>query len=207
MVRLSRTTVEEEGAQQPSPDGYPLAVAGGVTYHTSQAQICNALCSRCLVTTLLIKYIAATQTAVMKPFLQLLALAGSSLAAAVSSASNFSGNFVICNLIVDSPFQANPKSTAQSSIKCAYDLVAARSYADLCPVDLSDQDTPQVPGTKCDIHWDVGLTPSTAGTGSSCEDKTFQALIPDGSYHGVSNFMLNLSHTYIGSRSVDPYRS
>jgi hypothetical protein len=74
------------------------------------------------------------------------------------------------------------------------------SDANNSQVDFVDQDMPAILATHCLIEWKVGLTPQTGEP--HCENSTLHALIPDSTYKGVGNFMLNLSHTYIEDRSA-----
>ncbi len=63
---------------------------------------------------------------------------------------------------------------------------------------FADQDTPKIAPVACYLHWKVGLTPSTAEGG--CANESFHALIPDETYKGVRNFVLNLTHSYRDDR-------
>ncbi|KIW88906.1 uncharacterized protein Z519_10390 [Cladophialophora bantiana CBS 173.52] len=95
-----------------------------------------------------------------------------------SAASAFSGNFELTNVVVSSPFQADPTSTQGSYLQ----------------FDFCDQDTPEVGATHCCVDWAVGLGPPTSAS-NTCDNSTFDVLIT--SWHGVGNLSLRLAHQYI----------
>ncbi|EHY55402.1 hypothetical protein HRR83_008845 [Exophiala dermatitidis] len=96
----------------------------------------------------------------------------------VSMVAAFSGNFELTNLVVSSPFQADPKSTESTYVE----------------FDFCDQDTPDIGSTHCCVQWAVGLNPPVT-SGNTCDNTTFAVLVT--SWGGVQNLSLELSHTYI----------
>ncbi|KIW74605.1 hypothetical protein Z517_11375 [Fonsecaea pedrosoi CBS 271.37] len=95
-----------------------------------------------------------------------------------SAASAFSGNFELTNIVVSSPFEADPTSTQSTYIQ----------------FDFCDEDTPEVGPTHCCVEWAVGLSPPTSAR-DTCDNSTFNVLVT--SWHGVGNFSLQLAHQYI----------
>ncbi|ETN37942.1 uncharacterized protein HMPREF1541_07565 [Cyphellophora europaea CBS 101466] len=108
------------------------------------------------------------------------------LVSLAAAASQFLGDFLISNLVVDAPFQAYPNSTASSFVW----------------FDFSDQDTLHVNPTRCIVEWAVGIT-SENGT-ATCANNTFTVQIPDTTYYGIQNFSIDLSHTYLDNTVGDP---
>ncbi|EXJ67180.1 uncharacterized protein A1O5_09827 [Cladophialophora psammophila CBS 110553] len=95
-----------------------------------------------------------------------------------SAASAFSGNFELTNIVVSSPFQADPTSTQSSYVQ----------------FDFCDQDTPEIGTAHCCVDWAVGLSPPTSAS-NTCDNSTFDVLVT--SWHGVGNLSLRLAHQYI----------
>ncbi|KIW28682.1 uncharacterized protein PV07_08322 [Cladophialophora immunda] len=95
-----------------------------------------------------------------------------------SAASAFSGNFELTNVVVSSPFQADPTSTQSTYVQ----------------FDFCDEDTPEVGSTHCCVEWAVGLSPPTSAA-NTCDNSTFDVLVT--SWQGVGNLSLRLAHQYI----------
>ncbi|OQV04452.1 hypothetical protein CLAIMM_09334 isoform 3 [Cladophialophora immunda] len=100
-----------------------------------------------------------------------------------SAASAFSGNFELTNVVVSSPFQADPTSTQSTYVQ----------------FDFCDEDTPEVGSTHCCVEWAVGLSPPTSAA-NTCDNSTFDVLVT--SWQGVGNLSLRLAHQYIDDRYV-----
>ena len=95
----------------------------------------------------------------------------------------FAGNFVITNLEATNH---GPASSINNSIS----------------FDFGDQDTPQVGTTNCSAHWSPDLAPSTGS--HACANSTFTMKILDGTYDGLDDFIIGLSHTYYDNSVGDP---
>lgn len=120
----------------------------------------------------------------------------------VSARPAFSGNFVLSNVVVYSPFQANSSTTSNSSIACkpTDGCVLPQLTDDALTVDFSDQDVPDEDPIRCLIEWAVGLPPPEAAEASFCSDSGVHVWFPADTYHGVKNFRLALTHTYEDDR-------
>ncbi|OCT47446.1 hypothetical protein CLCR_03696 [Cladophialophora carrionii] len=95
----------------------------------------------------------------------------------------FSGNFELTNLVVSSPFQADPYSVESTYVE----------------FDFCDQDTPEVGSTHCGVQWSVGLSPPKISP-NTCDNTSFSVTVT--SWSGVANLSLKLGHQYIDDRSV-----
>ncbi|OAP58830.1 hypothetical protein AYL99_06127 [Fonsecaea erecta] len=95
-----------------------------------------------------------------------------------SAASAFSGNFELTNVVVSSPFEADPTSTESTYVQ----------------FDFCDEDTPEVGPTHCCVEWAVGLSPPSSAA-NTCDNSTFDVLVT--SWYGVGNISLRLAHQYI----------
>ncbi|KAK5454086.1 hypothetical protein LTS15_006086 [Exophiala xenobiotica] len=69
------------------------------------------------------------------------------------------------------------------------------------PVNMYDQDTPEVGSTHCCVEWAVDQQPPTTWT-NTCDNSTFGVLVQ--SWNGVDNMSLQMSHQYIDN-SVGQY--
>ncbi|EXJ59675.1 hypothetical protein A1O7_03821 [Cladophialophora yegresii CBS 114405] len=90
----------------------------------------------------------------------------------------FSGNFELTNLVVSSPFQADPYSIESTYVE----------------FDFCDQDTPEVGSTHCGVQWAVGLSPPKTSP-NTCDNTSFSVTVT--SWFGVANLTLQLGHQYI----------
>lgn len=71
-------------------------------------------------------------------------------------------------------------------------------------VEFCDQDTPEFPPVYCYTEWKVGLTPPNEVNPVRCESENsgVSFWFPSGTYSGVANLTISLSHTYKDDRYV-----
>jgi hypothetical protein len=63
-------------------------------------------------------------------------------------------------------------------------------------VVFNDQNTPKANPASCYLTWAVGLDPPPKATRGSCSDESVSVWLPSGTYNGVANCQLEISHTY-----------
>ncbi|KAF7510966.1 hypothetical protein GJ744_005512 [Endocarpon pusillum] len=105
-----------------------------------------------------------------------------------SSASAFSGEFEISGLEIDAPFQADPKSTENTTVSFVF----------------NDQNTPKASPASCSLTWAVGLSPPSQALPGVCSDRSVRAWLPSGTYNGVADFQIEVAHTYEDNTLGDP---
>ncbi|ERF72588.1 hypothetical protein EPUS_02870 [Endocarpon pusillum Z07020] len=105
-----------------------------------------------------------------------------------SSASAFSGEFEISGLEIDAPFQADPKSTKNTTVSFVF----------------NDQNTPKASPASCSLTWAVGLSPPSQSLPGVCSDRYVRAWLPSGTYNGVADFQIEITHTYEDNTIGDP---
>lgn len=151
----------------------------------------------------------------------------------ISVAGAFSGNFEISDLYVDSPFQVDANSTANSTVTCKSHSVSvisslysvsqrtspcsSASYLPafalqlhstdrqrFCPVIFFDENTPQVEPVSCCATWAAGIPPPAEPVPGTCSNNSIHVSFPSGTYNGVANLYVQISHTYEDDRLVRP---
>ena len=73
---------------------------------------------------------------------------------------------------------------------------------DAFTVTFTDQNTPEYPSISCCASWAVGLSPPSDPTPGTCSDDQVHVSFPAGTYYGVENFQVQISHTYEDDRLV-----
>lgn len=97
-----------------------------------------------------------------------------------TSASASTGEFEITGMEIDSPFQADPKSISNSTVSFIF----------------NDLNTPKSWPASCYLTWAVGLNPPSRYARGACSDIGVNAWFPKGTYKGVADFQVEISHTY-----------